>query len=242
MKKPMACLTLTLLLGAGAAAPAQAAGCSVPMRPAAPKATAQADAQAAPNAVPNAALLAQVWACTDGRTVVTYPQPEGLRVVDGDCQRTLPPVPAGSGTRFEDRSLLFWSRGSTAQMRRKPGRVVACREFRQASLLEDARVRGVTFRGQGGAPRWLLEVGPGAGLTFTPPGDTQSLVFPRLASISDAASGTTAYTASAGGHTIRIKLTTDTCTEGPGAPQYPGAVTLEFDGVAYAGCGVPLSR
>ena len=66
---------------AGSDNPQAGAGCAQPARPAV--ATDPATAQP---------LRAQVWACTDRRTVVTYPQPDRLRVVDRGCQRELPPV------------------------------------------------------------------------------------------------------------------------------------------------------
>ena len=56
--------------------------------------------------------------------------------------------------------MQFWTEGDSARFERLPGSTVDCREIRSLSLLEDARVRGVTFRGVGNEPGWRLEIGP----------------------------------------------------------------------------------
>lgn len=213
------------------AEPAVAEDCTKPERP---------SHTSADPADPARPLLAQVWACTDRRTVVTYPQADGLRVMDRGCQRVLPAVRSASGARYEDDEMLFWARGADAQLRRKPGPAIACREFRQASVLEDARVRGITFRGQGNEPGWLIEVGPGNRVALLQGIPARRLVFPRLASISDEPSATTVYTGRAGDNSISVKLTEQPCVDSMSGARFPGTVELQIDGVLRKGCGIPL--
>lgn len=215
---------------AGSDNPQAGAGCAQPARPAV--ATDPATAQP---------MRAQVWACTDRRTVVTYPQPDRLRVVDRGCLRELPPVVSASGVRHEDAALMFWTRGTDALLQRKPGPPIVCREVRALSIYEDARVRGITFRGQGQEPGWLVEVGPGDTVMLQEGADAPRQVFRRLASISDAPSGTTVYTGRTNGRSLSVKLTGQPCRDTQSGARYPGSIELQIDGVLRKGCGVPLT-
>ncbi len=238
MRTPFLLATLvSVLLTAGCALlpepaePPVATDCAKPERPSQPALQAL---------VPGRPLLAQVWGCTDKRTVVTYPQPDGLRVIERGCQRVLPAVATASGVRHEDAELLFWAKGTEAQMQRKPGPAIFCREFRSASVIEDARVRGISFRGQGNQPPWLVEVGPGNRVALLHGAPATSLVFPRLASITDDASATTVYTGKAGGNSVSVKVTEQPCIDNISGTRYPGSIELRLDGVLSKGCGIPL--
>ena len=103
--------------------------------------------------------------------------------------RTLPQVRAASGARYEDATMLFWTKGDSATFQRKPGNATDCREVRAKSLLEDARVRGVTFRGVGNEPGWLLEIGPDNRVMFEDGYGSMRVVFQSLPPLSNTQPG-----------------------------------------------------
>ena len=79
-----------------------------------------------------------------------------------DGTRRLDQTVSASGVRYADSVVVFWTKGSTATLERQGTPPVQCEERRADSLREDARVRGVVYRGLGNEPGWVLEVGPRA--------------------------------------------------------------------------------
>jgi hypothetical protein len=230
-------LVLTALLSGCASGPGPETleghlACTSPALPAAPKAAAS---PAAP-----APLLARVWLCSDRRTVTLYPKAEGADILDRGCQMPLARVAAGSGARYENQAVVFIDKGSEALLQRKPGPSLSCREITLMSQIEDARIRGVTYRGHGIDGDWHLDVGPGPGLTLVRAGAVP-LVFARPTSVSDPNTNTTVYSARQGNNALTLKLTDLMCRDKAGNT-LPGSADIVLDGVALEGCGVPLSR
>jgi len=235
---PTAIFLAAAALLAGCAGPEPAmllTSCSAPMLPPAPP--------AATALQPGGLLRAQAWTCGN-RKLMVYPQVGAAKIVENGCQQVLPQVQAASGSRYEDRTLGFWNKGPTAELDVRPWRSYACTENRAASLLEDARVRGVTFRGQGvgpaGQPAWTIEIGPGNVLVLSRDGGDR-LVFTRLSAVVETGIGTAAYAGKTGSHSVSARVAELSCTDG-GGNVLPGKFELQVDGVAYKGCGHPLSR
>jgi uncharacterized membrane protein/membrane-bound inhibitor of C-type lysozyme len=231
----IATLCVAVLLGA-CAAPREPdmpwAGCMAPALPAAPSPGASV-AAAAP-------LTARVWLCSDQRTVTLYPKGTNADLLDRGCQMPLLRVPSASGTRYENPAVVFEDKGGEAILQRKPGPPHTCREIALMSQIEDARIRGVTWRGHGVNSDWHIDVGPGPGLTLVRAG-AAPLVFARPTSIADPNTNTTVYSAKQGSSTITVKLTDLMCRDKVGNT-LPGSADVVLDGVALEGCGVPLSR
>lgn len=235
MKPRIAVLGVAILLGA-CATPREPdtpwAGCKPPALPAAPAAAASPPA--------STALLARVWLCSDQRTVTLYPKGGNADLLDRGCQMPVLQVPSASGARYENPAVVFHDKGSEALLQRKPGPVHTCREIALMSQLEDARIRGVTWRGHGINGDWHLDVGPGPGLTLVRTG-TAPLVFARPTSVTDPNTNTTVYSARQGNNALTLKLTDLMCRDKAGNT-LPGSADIVLDGVALEGCGVPLSR
>ena len=203
-------------------------------------------ATAAPAAVPPR-LLAEGWRCEDGRTLGTR-VPPGLKTVElriENVRRILPQVASASGVRFEDAEWLFWQRGAQAMLQRKPAPPVYCNEVRALSLIEDARVHGITFRGQGSAPGWLLEVGPDNRVVLSGPAGSRGIEgrheWPDLTAAPGPAYGSTRYTAEAGGRRHVIVVLPDPCVDDISGERFPAAVLIEVDGRRLRGCGAPIA-
>ena len=208
------------------------AACAAPTLPATPRA-------AAPQAAP-APLAARVWMCSDRRMVTIYPRGDNADILDRGCQMPLLRVPAAPGARYENPAVVFHDKGSEALLQRKPGPALACREIALMSQLEDARIRGVTWRGHGVNGDWHIDIGPGPGLTLVRAG-AAPLVFARPTSVSDPNTNTTVYTAKQANSTITVKLTDLMCRDKVGNT-LPGSADVVLDGAALEGCGVSLSR
>jgi len=189
-----------------------------------------------------AALQAHVWRCADDTTVTTrnITSPPAIQLRTGADTRTLPQVRAASGARYEDGMWMFWTRSDGAMLERKPGITVTCREVRAQSLIEDARVRGVTFRGRGNEPGWLLETGPGNRVMLDDRYGSVRMVFPDLAPRTDAATGATVYEGRSADHRLKATLIPRHCTDSMSDETFPYTVELEIDGERRRGCGSPL--
>lgn len=207
------------------------AACAAPTLPAAPR-------SASPTAP--APLLARVWLCSDRRTVTLYPKGNTAELLDRNCQMPLERVPAASGTRWENQAALFHDRGADAILQRKPGPELSCREIVLMSQIEDARIRGVAYRGHGVDGNWHIDVGPGVPLTLVRAG-AAPMVFSRPTSVADPNTNTTLYSARQGDSNLTLKLTDVKCRDKAGNT-LPGSADLVLDGVTLEGCGVPLSR
>ena len=132
-----------------------------------------------------------------------------------------------------------------AMLQRKPAPPVYCNEVRALSLIEDARVHGITFRGQGSAPGWLLEVGPDNRVVLSGPAGSRGIEgrheWPDLTAAPGPAYGSTRYTAEAGGRRHVIVLLPDPCVDDISGDRFPAAVLIEVDGRRLRGCGTPIA-
>jgi len=194
------------------------------------------------SATPRNTLQAHVWQCADGVTVHTrnLASPPGIALRSGNETRTLPQVRAASGVRYEDHTMQFWTRGNAATFERKPGKSVECREIRSQSLLEDARVRGVTFRGTGNEPGWLLEIGPANRLMFEDGYGSMRVVFQSLPPRTDSPPGITVHESSSSAQRLKVTLQLQTCADTMADETFPYTVNIEIDGVKRRGCGRSL--
>lgn len=194
------------------------------------------------SAAPRSTLQAHVWQCADGATLHTrnLASPPAIALRSDTGTRTLPQVRAASGVRYEDHTTLFWTKGNTATFERKPGKSVECREIRSQSLLEDARVRGVTFRGTGNEPGWLLEIGPGNRVLFEDGYGSMRVVFQSLPPRTDSPPGVTVHESNSSAQQLKVTLRRQTCADTMADETYPYTVNIEVDGIKRQGCGRSL--
>jgi membrane-bound inhibitor of C-type lysozyme len=207
--------------------------------PAAATAAAPAPAAvAAPASSPPAGvLMAYVWDCDDGTSLtmdnLLAERAISLQLPEGP--RRLPQVIAGSGAKYDDGSLSFWTKGDTAMLQRNDGPVVNCRESRARSLLADARARGVWYRGVGNEPGWVLEVTPPDRLVFVTNYGQQRHEFTGAAVSGDAGPGGD-YRATRDGEQIHAVVTPQPCQDDMAGTKFDYSVVVEFAGRTYRGC------
>jgi putative lipoprotein len=188
-------------------------------------------------------LRAHVWACDDGSTRHTSTTAAGdaivLHLPDGD--RRLPQVIAASRAKYEDASTVFWTKGAEATVERKPGAAQTCREQRALSLVADAKARGVTFRGSGNEPGWLLEIGPDDTLTFEDRYGGSRVTY-DAGPAQTAADGSATYVGTRAADTIRVTLRQQSCQDSMSGDGFPTTVEVEVNGQRRQGCGTNLER
>ena len=189
-----------------------------------------------PSAV--AQLRAQVFACAEGPTfTLTLPADTAdlTEMTLGGSRHRLFHVRTTSGTRYADDAVSIWTRGQEATLELH-GRIHACREDRERSITEDARVRGVDFRATGHDPGWTLEV-LAERLDFLGGYEAGAVTTPRPASRPAPATGETVYSVATEAYRIVVHIREARCLDAVSGAQFEASVEVELNGTAYRGCG-----
>jgi len=219
---------------------------STATQPTAPAATTARQAESEPAAasvedVPEGVLLAYVWDCDDGTslTMKNLLRESAIVLELHEGPRHLPQVVSASGAKYDDGSVSFWTKGATAMFERKGSAIVKCRDNRARSLVADARARGVTYRGQGNEPGWVLEIGPRGTIVFDTNYGQERHAFQGATVTGDAASGAE-YRAARGGVQIRVTVTREPCQNDMAGTPFDYSFVVQFGGQTYRGCGNDL--
>lgn len=234
------CASLALAMTAGCQRQEPAA--TEPPAPATP-AAAPAPAPAVTSAgdeVPEGVLRAYVWECADGQRLVMRNlfRERAIAIDFHDGTRRLDQTVSASGARYADSVAVFWTKGSAATLERQGAPAVTCEERRAESLREDARARGVTFRALGNEPGWVLEVGPGSGLSWTTNfGELRYDFDQAQAATTD---GAVTYLAQQGTNAIKATARAERCID-DGGIEFDHVVSVEFEGQQLRGCGSRLN-
>lgn len=198
------------------------------------------DASGTHTPAPGEPLQAYVWNCDDGQTVRmrNLLRENAITIEMHEGGRKLPLAVSASGARYSDGSVTFWTKGDTALFERAGSAPVNCRQDRFESLLADARVRGVTFRGTGNEPGWTVEVGPGSRLEFVTNYGEDRHAFD--AATEQHEGGARAYSAGDGEMSIKVTLATEPCTDDMSGRAFDHRMVVEFGGQTYRGCATSL--
>ena len=188
--------------------------------------------------VPEGVLLAYVWDCDDGTslTMKNLFREKAIVLDLHEGPRHLPQVISASGAKYDDGSVSFWTKGGTAMFQRKGGAVVNCRDNRARSLVADARVRGVAYRGQGNEPGWVLEISPPDRIRFDTNFGEERHAFEGATVTGDVASGAE-YRAANGDVQIAVTVTQEPCQDDMAGTKFDYSFVVQFGGRTYRGCG-----
>jgi putative lipoprotein len=239
---PAALLVLGMLVSAGCQkSQDHASSPAATLEPAAPAATVPAPVAAeSAAALPEGVLRAYFWECDRDVTLVMQNLLEEKSVglqIHGES-RKLPQVLAASGVRYSDGDFTFWTKGDTATFQRGTGPEVACREVRAKSLVEDARARGVLYRGIGNEPGWTVEVGPNDRLQLVTDYGEKRLEFAGATVAND--DGTMVYAARAGDDAIKVSVKQEACVDDMAGTNFDHRMVVEYGGKTLRGCAVAL--
>jgi uncharacterized lipoprotein YbaY len=114
------------------------------------------------------------------------------------------------------------------------GDPVELRLVRASSPWEDAKSRGIGFRGIGTEPGWLVEVGRGESPALHAELDygERMIDAARTEAIADGFRGKTT-----GGIAVSLKIVRETCSDGMSDVIYPASMALTVGDQTYHGCG-----
>ena len=191
---------------------------------------------------PEGVLRAYVWECDGGLTLrmKNLYREDAITLEMHEGPRRLPLVVSASGAKYSDGSLTFWTEGDTAILEREGTAPVNCRESRYASLLADARERGVRYRGRGNEPGWTVEVGPGARLEFETHYGQDRHTFDAATESGSEMAGARVVRAEQGDEQIKVSVTTEDCADDMSGEHFEQLVVVEFGGKSFRGCGTAL--
>jgi len=235
MRALPACLAaLPLLLALAACEPAQ-----TPPAADAPVDT-KAPADAAPPPMPETATAR--FRCGDLLVGAAFDNIAGHVTLSlGTRQVRLPQAVAASGARYaDDQGNEFWNKGDDATLT-LDGATHDCTVTDQASPWDEARSRGVVFRGLGTEPFWSLEVdgGPAPRMRLELDMGERRLVVPQAAA-RDAGEG---YAGKADdGSEVVLRIARGDCSDGMSDQTYPASIELQVGEQAYRGCGAFLQE
>ena len=151
----------------------------------------------------------------------------------------LPQVPSGSGARYSSDKVTFWNKGDEALLDAGDGIDLHCIENRRRSLVEDAKLRGMDFRGTGNEPPWVLEIGYEELVLFTGY-DRLMYRFPNRGHENHEVLRNSSWRSSRGGHTLEVILSGRECADSMSGEQFETSVQVTLNGVALQGCGQAL--
>jgi putative lipoprotein len=191
--------------------------------------------------LPAGVLHAYVWRCDDGQSLTMHNRlSERSIVLDlPEGPRKLPQVVSADGARYADESLQFWTRGREATFERTGSASLHCEEIRAQSLVEDARDRGVSYRGLGNEPGWTLEIGPGTALTWVTNYGTETHAWPNAVASGDPATGLS-LTAGKAGEAIIVTVKREPCADDMSGDAFDYRFVIETGGRTLRGCGTQL--
>ena len=153
----------------------------------------------------------------------------------------LPQAISASGARYADeRGNEFWNKGDQATLTLDGARH-DCSVTGEVSPWDEARSRGVVFRGLGTEPFWSLDVAGGAAPSMQlaldmgerPITVAQATQLPARAGFDGVADA---------GSVVELRITRGTCSDGMSDQAYPASITLKVGAETFAGCGAFLDE
>jgi uncharacterized membrane protein/membrane-bound inhibitor of C-type lysozyme len=192
-----------------------------------------------PDGIP---LEALAYDCQGTEVVTVLDAGTGDLVLSLRGARTaLPHVPSASGARFSDGTVSFWNKGREALLEVGDGVTRNCVEDRVRSLEEDARHRGLAFRGVGNEPPWILEMGPRR-VVLLMGYEKERLAFDAAPPRREQQGGSVRhFSLQSARHALELTLSPGPCPDTMADRVYPTTVAFILDETGYRGCGRDLT-
>lgn len=157
-------------------------------------------------------------------------------------RHVLPQVEAASGARYaDDAGNEFWNKGDEATLTLAGTAPLQCGITDDVSPWDEARARGVAFRGIGTEPGWMVEVDGGEAPALRAQLDygERSL---EAGPVEVAADGTGYSGTADDGTVVDVVVVTGDCSDGMSDQTYPARVQLTVGDRVLHGCGAFLDR
>ena len=146
----------------------------------------------------------------------------------------LPRVGSSTGVRYRSNDGELNRTAETATLRLGAETHTGCNGQRAETGWDEARMLGADFRAVGVEPAWNLEIDSDRQMRFLIEGSSE-VITPAPAPVRTDSS--TAFTATAGGHTIDVMIQERACPNPALGAGLTHTVRLAVDGFPYIGCG-----
>jgi membrane-bound inhibitor of C-type lysozyme len=158
---------------------------------------------------------------------------------------SLPRVPSGSGEKYSDGEIVFWSKGQEAMLDSTETSYRQCRNNRAKAIWENSKLRGNDFRAVGNEPGWVLEI------SSTSSDDLKRIVFigdygqerhdfPTSKMSVDTNARLTIFEAEATAGKFVVTLEGKPCQDTMSGEGFQTTVMVDFFGKKLQGCGNAL--
>ncbi len=149
-------------------------------------------------------------------------------------------VPAASGARYEGDGVTVWTHEREAMLEVDDEDYSPCAMDWQASVWEDAKLRGVAFRAVGNEPGWLLEITNGERIRLLLDYGQRELVVPDPGYETDQERRRTLYHAITDSTDVIVTIEGRPCADTMSDETFESTVTVDVDGRILRGCGRSL--
>ena len=153
---------------------------------------------------------------------------------------SLPLVPSGSGAKYSDGLIMFWSKGDDAVLEIGDERHSTCNNNRAKAIWEDAKLRGVDFRAIGNEPGWHLELTASEKVVFVGDYGQTRYEFAAPEPFVDQHARTAFYKVRDGKHDLTIVIEGRPCHDSMSGERFETTAIVLLDGKKYRGCGKAL--
>jgi membrane-bound inhibitor of C-type lysozyme len=153
---------------------------------------------------------------------------------------SLPRVPSGSGAKFSEGRILFWTKGDTALLENNDTSYRDCKNNRTKAIWEHAKLNGVDFRAVGNEPGWYLEIRNADQIVFISDYGTSRYEFVAPEPLTDQPKRTTIYKTDADGKNLTVVIEGRQCRDSMSGEYFETTVSVKLDQKKYQGCGRAL--
>lgn len=152
----------------------------------------------------------------------------------------VPRVVSGSGAKYSDGSVTYWSKGQEALLELPDRTLTECVRDPRRSVWEHAKLEGVDFRAVGNEPGWLLEIRNGLSILLVSDYGARRDRFPAPEPRVEADAARTRYETREGDHRLTVVLEGGSCRDSMSGEAFETRVTVTLDGRTLRGCGRAL--
>ncbi len=181
-----------------------------------------------------------VYECGMGEDFIIRTGPGEVALWTEDRYLVLSQVRSGSGSKFQEGDVVFWSKGEEAMLDMGDVRYRDCRPNPRRVPWEDARRRGVDLRAVGNEPGWHVEVREGDSILFVADYGASKYLFRDFSGSRE--QGERRYSAADGQRQLSITALETTCADSMSGERFPLQVEVSLDGRHYLGCGMLLDH
>ena len=181
-----------------------------------------------------------VFECSDGYGFIARHRNGKVWLFLPEQTVSLPQVPSGSGAKYSEGQVTYWTKGNEALLEINNNKYLKCKHNQSESIWEDAKFRGVDFRAVGNEPGWNLEIIRSEKIVFVGNYGQERYEFMATDPSVDQQERTTVYTAQDDMHELSVTIVGYRCRDTMSGEEFETTVTVIFDGKKYHGCGKAL--